>query len=101
MQRIKDQELIKWMREYPAAFCGEGSINGYKCHITLKSKHRAVANTCRPIPIAYQGAAKEELERMLQRGIIERVSEPTEFVSHMILVKKDDEKVRLCLDPTR
>ena len=97
---IEDEELIKWMRGYPTAFCGEESINGYECHITLKSKYRAVANTCRSIPVAYQGATKEELERMLRQGIIERVSEPAEFVSHAVLVKKDNGKVRLCLDPT-
>ena len=56
---VEDMELRGWMKKFPTAFEGEGNISGYKCHISLKHNYKAVANTCRPIPVH----ARELLER--------------------------------------
>ena len=79
---IEDMKLRGWMKKFPTAFEGEGNISGYKCHISLKHNYKAVADTRRPILVACQRVAREELEHVQRRGTIERVDEPTEFVSH-------------------
>ena len=40
-----------------------------------------------------------ELERLVQRGIIAAVSEPTEWISSTVVVFKPNGKLRVCLDP--
>ena len=82
-----DPALKSYIQRFPAAFNGEGRVKNYSCHITLKPNYTPVANTCRPIPVAFQRAAREELQRMIQRGITTEVREPTEFVSHIVLAK--------------
>lgn len=43
---------------------------------------------------------KQELDRMVRDKIIEEVSEPTDWVNPLIIVRKPNGKLRLCLDPT-
>ena len=43
---------------------------------------------------------KEELERMVKLGVISRVREPTEWCAGMVVVKKPNNKVRICVDLT-
>ena len=44
---------------------------------------------------------KEELERMLEAGIIEEVTEPTECCAPMVPVFKHNGKVKICVDPRK
>ena len=39
-----------------------------------------------------------ELEHMKNIGVIEAVTEPTEWVSSMVAAKKKDGSIRLCID---
>ena len=42
---------------------------------------------------------KAELERMERMGIITKVEQPTKWVSPIVVVKKPNGDVRICLDP--
>ena len=42
---------------------------------------------------------KEELARLTTEGVITPVTEPTAWVSAMVAVKKNNGKVRICIDP--
>ena len=42
---------------------------------------------------------KDELCRLERMRVIEKVSEPTEWVNSLVVVEKPNKKVRLCLDP--
>ena len=53
----------------------------------------------RRIPIAIKTAVKAELDRMTEMKIIEPVSEPTPWVSQMVVVKKKNNALRICIDP--
>lgn len=95
-----DPELIALMTAYPSVFTGKGCIKNFKCSIQLKPGYQAVKNSCRTVPVAYQQAVREELKRMEQLNVIKRETEPTEFVSNIVVVVKNTGKLRICLDPT-
>ena len=42
---------------------------------------------------------KEELIRMEDSGVIERVDEPTDWVNSIVVGGKPDGKIRVCIDP--
>ena len=53
----------------------------------------------RRIPHALKDKVKEELEELLSRGILEKVDEPTDWVSQMVTVTKPNGSLRICIDP--
>ena len=54
---------------------------------------------CRKVPTAIQDAVKEELDRLVSKGVLVPVTEPTEWVSQMAIVHKPNGKLRICIDP--
>ena len=46
-----------------------------------------------------QSAYKAELDRLVKEGIITEVHIHTEWVNSIVPVMKEDESLRLCLDP--
>ena len=51
------------------------------------------------VPYALQPKLKEELDRLENLGIIEKLKKPTDWVNSIVLVKKPDGTIRICLDP--
>ncbi|KAK9753107.1 hypothetical protein QE152_g3654 [Popillia japonica] len=66
--------------------------------IKLKSDVRPVVEPPRKIPISIVEGVKKELDMMESEKIIRKVTEPTEWCSSLVTVKKT-EGLRLCLDP--
>ena len=54
---------------------------------------------CRKIPLAIEGSVKEELDRLVEKGVLVPVTEPTVWVSQMAVVHKPSGKLRICIDP--
>jgi hypothetical protein len=54
---------------------------------------------CRKIPIAIQSLVEKELDRLVDKGVLVPMTEPTKWVSQMAVVHKADGKLRLCIDP--
>ena len=51
------------------------------------------------IPLAIEGFVKEELDRLVEKGVLVPVTEPTVWVSQMAVVRKPSGKLRICIDP--
>lgn len=83
---------------YPRLFGGFGKLSG-KCHITIDPSATPVVHAPRRIPFAVQDKVKRELKRMEKEGVIEPVSEPTDWVSPLVVAYKPNGDVRLCIDP--
>ncbi|UYV69790.1 hypothetical protein LAZ67_7000738, partial [Cordylochernes scorpioides] len=95
--RFTNQETL--VQEHEHLFHGLGTIKGYSHKVTLKDNYRPIAQRCRRIPYAMVEAVNQELDKMLENGIIEEVHQGSEWVSNIIVVpKRDSEEIRLCID---
>ena len=85
--------------EYAGLFKGTGLFPG-TCNLHLKPNAVPVINPPRCIPETLLNRVKEEFLRMEENGIIQRVTEPTDWVNSMHAVEKPKTgKLRIVLDP--
>ena len=79
-----------------------GSCGLVKCKpvkITLREDAKPYCiNTPRRVPFPILPKVEDELMRMEREGIIEKVTEPTEWCAPMVPVIKKNGKVRICVD---
>ena len=82
-----------------------GDIHLFKCEpvsIQLQEKAQPYCiNTVRRTAFPLMPKIEEELKRMEETGIIERVTEPTEWCAPMVSVQKSNAKLRICVDLRR
>ena len=84
--------------QFKDVFEGEGMLMG-KLHLQVDQCVPAVQlPACKP-PVALKEKYQAELESLVEKGIIARVSEPTDWISSTVVVMKPNGKIRLCLDP--
>lgn len=57
-------------------------------------------NAPRRVPFSIRRELGEKLKEMEDRGIIKKVTEPTKWVSSLVVVRKPSGKLRICIDPT-
>ena len=82
----------------PHLFTGLGKIQQpYTIQLQQDAKPYALS-TPRRIPIPLMG---EELQRMVKAGVISQITEPTEWCAGMVVVRKKNNKIRVCVDLTR
>ena len=85
-------------RQYPDRFEGIGKFRG-DFHITLDATVTPVIHAVRRCSIHLKDEVKAELDNMEELGVIERVTEPTDWVSSIVYSRKPSGKLRICLDP--
>lgn len=84
-------------KEYPDVFEGTGLLEG-KYHIELDTSVRPVVHPPRKVPVALKQKLKKELDQLVEKHMIAPVSEPTPWVSSLVIVDKPN-KLRVCIDP--
>ena len=67
--------------------------------IQLKDDAQPVIDAPRRVPLALRDRLRKELERMEEQDVIEKVTEPTDWVNSLVVVEKPNGKLRICLDP--
>lgn len=86
------------LENYSDVFEGLGCLSTeYKIQIDKEAK--PVIHPPRKIPYALKNKVKNELNRLEKMRVIEKVTEPTEWVNSLVVVEKPNKDVRLCLDP--
>ena len=86
------------LKKYADVFEGLGTLPG-EYSITLAENSSPKVTPPRRLPIAVQTSFDKELDRMLKLKVIAPVTEPTDWVSAMVAVRKSNGRVRICLDP--
>lgn len=82
--------------KYKDVFEGLGHIGD----ATFKTdeKVQPVQHAPRRVPVALRDEVKRKLADLEAKGIVKKVTEPTEWISSMVIVAKPG-KLRICLDP--
>lgn len=76
-------------------------IKGIVIHLSLKPGAIPVQVPWRRTPIALENKIKLKLDELEQLDIIEKVDEPSQWVSALVPVVKNDGDIRLCVDLRR
>ena len=87
------------LAEYSDVFSGLGCITKVLHHIKTDPTHTPVIHPPRRVPAALRQKVRDELDRMEQIGVIDRVREPTDWVNSMVTAIKPNGKLRICIDP--
>ncbi|KAL2090027.1 hypothetical protein ACEWY4_014715 [Coilia grayii] len=85
--------------EYADVFEGLGCFEGEQ-HIKIRADAQPIIHAPRKVPVALREKIKSELKRMEHLDVIEKVTEPRQWVSSMVTVwKPEKQKIRICMDP--
>ena len=79
------------MEQYSDLFHGLGCLPGEHT-IRVDKNVPPVINPCRKVPFALQKPLKTELDRMESLNVIEKIDEPTDWVSSLVIVEKKNGK---------
>ena len=88
------------LNTYGDVFSGRG-ILGKEYEIVLDPSVTPVIDPPRRVPFTLHKQLREKLDDMEKKGYIVKMSEPSDWVSSLVVVKKPESgKLRICLDPT-
>ena len=75
-------------------------IEGLTIDIQLKKDTKPIHQKKRPVPIHFQSSVRDELEKLIEKGHLEKADGRTEncFISPAVITKKKDKLVRIALD---
>ena len=80
---------------------GRGSPLGTTMHIELDPNVRPVHAHMRRVSVAKLSRVNQELERLSNEGIIKSVTQPTDWLSNILVKEKPNGKLRICIDPSQ
>jgi len=86
------------LNKYTDVFQGLGEL-GEPLRLEVDEMVKPVQIPPRRIPEALRGFLKDHLAELEQQGVIEKVTQVTDWVSAILVNKKSNGKIRLCLDP--
>ena len=99
---LESQEGQDILNEFPEIFQGLGNIKGAPIHIEIQEDATPYhLSTPRHVALPLLDPLKKELSRMEEMGVIRKVEEPTDWCHPIVLVRKENGSIRLCLDLTR
>ncbi len=97
-EAVRATDIGELVKDYQDVFEGLGCLS-VKYNIQLREGAVPVIHASRKVPVALREPLRKELERLVELGVIQRVEEPTEWVSSLVIVQKKNGQLRLCLDP--
>ncbi|KAK3084785.1 hypothetical protein FSP39_018986 [Pinctada imbricata] len=97
-ENIAAVESTDVLERFTDVFQGLGKFQG-TLHLDIDKSIPPTKIPTRKVPLAVKKLLKEELERLTDLGVITPVTEPTDWISSLVAVKKPTGKMRLCIDP--
>lgn len=86
------------MEMYSGQFDSMGHFPG-QYHIVLRDNAESVIHAPRKCPINVHDELKVEIDGMVDQGVIKKVTESTDWVSSIVVARRANGKLRICLDP--
>ena len=86
------------LQKYHTVFEKAVGLLGNDLQLDVDRSRKPVQMPVKRIPVAIKGKLKAELDRLEKLGVLGRI-ELTEWVSSLVIVKKPNGSLRLCLDP--
>ena len=94
-----DDRLASLLKEFEDVFAPtSGSIKGHVAHLHFKPDSVFKMNKARPVPYAYRPIVEEELERLVQQGVLTPVEVAEFTTTPLVVVPKPNGRVRICGD---
>ena len=94
----KGDYKAKVKHKYPQLFIGLGRMKA-EYTITLQENPKPYAITVpRKVPLPLVKETKEEIQRMVQQGVISPIDEPTDWCAPMVVTPKANSKVQVRVD---
>ena len=89
------------MNLFPDLFEGVGTMENVQVHLDVNPEIETVVQAPKKIPHSMLEPLKDELDRMVKLGVIRKlhINEATDWVHNLVLVRKPNGKLRVCLDP--
>ena len=88
------------MKQYPDVFEGTGKFLGLPYTIHLDP----IVQPKQTVPIHLKETFKQEIDKMLQTGVLKPVTEASPWINSFVLVESKDKagnhRLRICLDHT-
>ena len=92
------------LQAYSDVFDGIGCFPGPPYHIQVDPSVTPKQIPCQPVPVHLKEPFKQEIDKMLQAGILKPVHQAIPWINSFVLVEGKDKlgklKLRICLDPT-
>ena len=99
MQSTRGQWTMDQIKaEYADVFSGDGCLEG-EYQLEIDSSVKPVQLPKRRVPVAMMKPLKAELQDLQHRGIITPVECSTDWINGMVVVQKQNGKLRVCIDP--
>ena len=95
---VQNVSLTDFPSNFPEVFQGTGLIKNVQVDLHVHENAVPFSVPNRRLPLALHSQVKEELDKMVENDIITPVSEPTSWCSPIVVVKKKDDKLRICCD---
>ena len=96
---VRTEEEI--LCDYKEIFKGVGKLRGYQVKLYVDPEVPAVAQPVRRTPFSLREKVKKKIEELVAMDIIEPVEGPTPWVSPVVVVPKQNDEIRLCVDMRR
>ena len=96
---VVTQDSHKYFSQFPDAFKNTpGTLPGKKVPMTTVEGSTPVIRCARTLPESKKQVVRDELQRLVDAGIIVPVDEPADWVSQMSVAEKKS-RIRICKDP--
>lgn len=96
--KITELNFQKLVKENNDVFQGIGKLN-YKYDFKLKPGYVGKIEPCKNVPFKLMDTYKQELDSLVNKEILAVEKDPTEFVNSVVLLRKPNKKLTICLDP--
>ena len=89
------------LKKYSTCFEGLGKLENFQLKIPIDQNVDPIIQPVRRVPYNLREKLSQKLDELERLDIIEKVNEPSEWISPVVVVPKPGDDIRLCVDMRR